>query len=69
VRTLPTIDRSFKLFLDQIEDKNLKLFLRRNCDNYGELHDLIVPARREAERLGEPLTENLIRKIINMPLN
>ncbi len=70
IRYLPAIDRSFKQFLNKtIEDKNLIQFLRANCDNYGELHDVLVPAMREAERSGEPLTENLIRKMLNMPNN
>jgi len=63
---LPGIDRTFKQFLNGI-DANLKQFLQSNCDNYGELHDVLVPAMREADRLGEPLTEQLIRKILNMP--
>lgn len=66
IRVLPDIDKSFKLFLNGI-DANLKKFLQDNCDNYGELHDVLVPAMREADRLGEPLTETLVRKILNMP--
>lgn len=67
IRHLPTIDTRFPLFLSDIEDKNLKAFLQRNCDNYGELHDALVPALRESERTGEPLTENLVRKVLNIP--
>lgn len=63
---LPSIDRKYNDFLEGIEP-NLKSFLRNNCDNYGELHDVLVPAMREADRLGEPLTENLVRKMLNMP--
>jgi len=67
IRTLPTIDTSFKSFLNDIEDKKLKAFLQRNCDNYGELHDALVPAMREADRTGEPLTEGFVRKVLNIP--
>jgi DNA transposition AAA+ family ATPase len=67
IRTLPTIDTSFKLFLNDMPDRNLKNFLQRNCDNYGELHDALVPAMREADRTGELLTESLVRKVLNIP--
>lgn len=66
VIVLPEIDRKFDDFLNGVEP-GLKTFLRANCDNYGELHDVMVPALREAERLGEPLTESLVRKMLNMP--
>ncbi len=67
IRVLPTIDRSFKQFLNDIPT-GLKKFLQANCDNYGELHDVLVPAMREADRTGETLDENFVRKILNMPL-
>ena len=66
VRTLKGINTNFNEFLNDI-DKDLKNFLQRHCDNYGELHDVLLPAMREAERLGEPLTEDLVRKMLNMP--
>ena len=67
IRILPSVDTTFKLFLNDIEDKALKEFLQRNCENYGELHDALVPAMREADRTGEPLTESFVRKVLNMP--
>lgn len=67
LRTLPNIDRSFKLFISDIEDGELKKFILRNCGNYGELHDVIVPATREADRLQQPLTMELVRKVLNLP--
>lgn len=67
LRLLPNIDRSYKLFVDDIEDRELKKFLLTNCDNYGELHDIIVPASRESERLGEPLSMELVRRVLNLP--
>jgi DNA transposition AAA+ family ATPase len=67
VRILPSIDTTFKLFLNDIQDKELKGFLQRNCENYGELHDALVPAMREADRTGEPLTESFVRKVLNIP--
>lgn len=67
LRVVPNIDRNFPLFIDADEDKSLKKFLIENCDNYGELHDLMVPVSREADRLKEPITISLIRKVLNLP--
>ncbi len=67
IRILPNIDRSFKLFLQDIEDKELKKFLRRICENYGELQAALVPVLREADRTGEPLSEELARRVLNLP--
>jgi DNA transposition AAA+ family ATPase len=67
IRILPVIDRNFSQFLIYIEDKALRRFIIENCDNYGELHDVLMPAMREADRLGEPLTEDFVRTILNMP--
>lgn len=67
IRYLPTIDRTFKQFLNGLNDANLVKFLRDHCDNYGELHDVLVPAMREADRTNEPLTENFVRTILNLP--
>jgi len=67
IRVLPVIDRTFKLFLNGVEPALVK-FLQQNCNNYGELHDVLVPAMREADRLGQELTEELVRTVLNMPL-
>lgn len=57
MRYLPPIDRSFKLFLDtKVEDNRLKSYLRRICNNYGELHDYLELALKEADRQGQELT-------------
>jgi DNA transposition AAA+ family ATPase len=66
LRILPNIDRQFLLFTDEFEDRELKKFVLKNCNNYGELHDLLVPVKREAERLKEPLTLNLVRNVLNL---
>jgi DNA transposition AAA+ family ATPase len=63
------IDTRFKDFLNGLSDKGLVSFLQQNCDNYGELHDVLVPAMREARRTGEPLTENFVRMVLGMPKN
>lgn len=67
IRSLKSIDTHFNEFLNEVEDKELRKFIQRECENYGEVHDVLLPAMREAERLGEPLTENLARKVLNMP--
>ena len=67
IRELPTIDRTFSDFLRGIEDKKLLNFLKSNCDNYGELHDVLVPAMKEADRTGNQLTEDFVRTILGMP--
>lgn len=67
LRMLPNIDRAFLLFVNDIEDKDLKKFLLRNCNNYRELHDIIVPMTREADRLNEPLSIGLVRRLLNLP--
>lgn len=68
IRILPSVDRTFKQFLNGVlNDLNAIKFVRQNCDNYGELHDVLVPAMREADRLGVDVTEDLIRTMLNMP--
>lgn len=66
IRVLPTIDRSFQIFMAGIEDKNLRKFLQKHCDNYGELHDVLVPTMREADRQQVPMTEGLMRQVLNL---
>ncbi|MDB4157941.1 ATP-binding protein [bacterium] len=65
VRRLPSIDKTFKQFLNEIEDRQLVRFLQTECANYGELHDVLVPCMREADRIDEPLTLNFVKKILN----
>lgn len=65
IRNLPAIDRSYKDFLSAIEP-GLKRWLQRNCDNYGELHDVLVPAMREAERTGKELNEQFVKIVLGV---
>lgn len=64
IRYLPNIDRKYRLFVDDL-DRPLRKFLSDNCENYGELHDVLVPAMREADRTNEALTEDFVRKVLN----
>ena len=65
IRELPPIDRNFDLFLKNIEDRDLKVFLRRECNNYGELHDALLPCIKESRRMKEPLTLELVKMVLN----
>lgn len=67
IRYLEPIDRNYNEFLSEIQDKQVKRFLCENCENYGELHDVLVPALREADRLQQSLTVDLIRLITGIP--
>jgi len=54
---LPPVDKTFRLFLEnKVEDNRLKAYLQRICNNYGELHDYLELALKEADRLGVELT-------------
>ena len=63
IKNLPSIDTRFNEFLNGY-DTTVKAWLRANCDNYGELHDVLVPLNREAERLQQPVTEELLRTLV-----
>lgn len=39
----------------------LKKLIKNQCCNYGEIHDFLVPALKEADMLCEPLTDDLFR--------
>lgn len=61
-------EKNFKPFFDKyVEDKALRRLLNELCENYGELHDYLEPAMREADARDEPLTENLFRLMYDMP--
>lgn len=67
LRILPNLNKNFNIFLTDIKDNDLKKFLLRNCNNYGELHDVLVPSLRESDKSGEPLSMALVRKVLNLP--
>lgn len=67
LRILPNLNKDFKVFLNDIADNELKRFLTRNCNNYGELHDVLVPALRESDKSDLPLSMDLVRKVLNLP--
>jgi DNA transposition AAA+ family ATPase len=66
-RYLNAID-GMELFLDKyVTDNGLRKLLMALCDNYGELHDYLMPAMKEADKQGAPLTEDFFRVMYNMP--
>lgn len=69
IRELPIINkqREFPKFFGGIKDKGLQKFLMRECENYGELTDVLIPAMKESERLGVDLTEDFVRMMIGRP--
>ena len=60
---LTPIDRQkhFDAFFEDVQDMELRILLRGLCGNYGELHDFLEPALREAAEDGVPLTDQYFR--------
>lgn len=65
-RTLRPINRNYTDFLTEINDKKLKVWLQHECTNYGELHDVLVPCMKEAERMNVPLTLPLVKMVLGL---
>lgn len=65
IRTLPPVDRTYKLFVEGLS-KEVVQYIQKICDNYGELHDVLVLVRREAERLEENITVPFIQKVLSL---
>lgn len=64
IRELKSIDRKFPMFLDDVDDKAVRKFIETQCNNYREVHDILVPAMREADRLSVPLDVDLILNML-----
>lgn len=60
IRRLTPIDRSFKDFISDYPVPVQK-WLKANCDNYGELSDVMETTLREADKMGYELSEDLIK--------
>lgn len=63
IRYLAPIDKTYSQFLEGYNSK-VRNFIAKHCENYGELHDLLVPAMREAERAGKPLDIDFIKTML-----
>lgn len=58
----------FKPFFDNLGiEAGLRKLLCEMCENYGELHDYLVPALMEADARGVELNEQLFRVLYNQP--
>ena len=69
IRYIVQMDLDFKAFLeDKPFPSAFKGTIRSVCDNYGELHDFLVPAMREADEMGVPLTERFFRLKYKLPV-
>ncbi|WEK18190.1 MAG: ATP-binding protein [Candidatus Pedobacter colombiensis] len=65
IQELPLIDKRFEQFLVETEP-SLKKWLQQNCNNYGELHDVMIPALAEAERSNTPLSVDLVKTVLGL---
>lgn len=65
IRNLSPIDRRFQDFLNEVDNETAK-WLRDNCDNYGELHDVLVPVMREADRTGKKLNLEFLKIVLGL---
>lgn len=65
IRKLQPIDRRFTDFLKDV-DKETAKWLRDNCDNYGELYDVLVPVMREADRTGRKLNLEFLKIVLGI---
>lgn len=65
IRHLPPIDRRFQDFLNGC-DKDTAKWLRDNCENYGELHDVMVPVMREADRKGKVMNLEFLKIVLGL---
>ncbi len=64
---LEAVNTAFKDFRDAVADSGVWRLVSRLCENYGELHDYLEPALREAQENGEELTEATFREMYNLP--
>lgn len=65
IRNLSPIDKRYTEFLNDVEP-SLRKWLQANCDNYGELHDVMVPVMREADRSGRELDLEFTKMVLGV---
>lgn len=64
---LESVNRSFPDFNGIVSDAGVWRLATSMCDNYGELHDYLEPAIREAQENNEELNEAFFRELYNLP--
>lgn len=68
IRHIEPMDKNFDVFLSEMPyPASFKKTIRCICENYGELHDFLVPAMREADEMNVPLTEKFFRLKYQLP--
>lgn len=68
-RYLDNIDREFKLFFEKIKvDKGVRATLIKYSEDYRNLNRYLEDALRQADAMGQPLTDKLFRQIHKLPL-
>ncbi len=65
IRYVTEIDKNemFTPFLENVEDRKLRVLLTNLSDNYGELNDYLEPALREADKMNVELTETFFQQL------
>lgn len=59
-------DLMFDLFFEESESREVRELLSSIADNYGELFDYLEHARREAKRMGVPLSVQFITDLFKL---
>lgn len=62
---VPAIDKQYPLFIDTLS-REVKSWLKANCNNYGELTDVLRPVYRESDRLNQPITVQFIEMVLGL---
>jgi len=65
IRKITPIDRTYRAFITDYPVP-LQKWLKANCDNYGELHDVMETALREADRTGKELNEDFVKLVLGI---
>lgn len=63
---LESVNRSFPDFKSIVSNAGVWRLATSMCDNYGELHDYLEPAIREARENNEELNEAFFRELYNL---
>lgn len=65
IRRITPLDRSFKIFIKDYP-MPVQKWLTANCDNYGEVNNVMTTVLREADRTGEELTVDFIKLVLGI---
>lgn len=65
IRRITPLDRSYKVFIADYP-MPVQKWLITNCDNYGEVNNVMTTVLREADRTGEELTVEFIKMVLGI---